>query len=1034
MTRTRDTYEHSGAFVLRTPLLPVGTLDDLAAAPDVATLAERLRAFVADPAVREAIFLASPSLDERLDRWLSGEDTDDAEVVRPLLSYVTRMAGRATPFGLFAGCAVGEIGRETHLAIAPPKEATRHTRLDFGFLAKVVAALGADPAVQPFLTLVPNSSLYRAGARLRMAEARVDERGVRYHRVTFEEDAALTETLDRARGGARLGDLAAALVEGDITREEAEEYVGEMVSAQLLVSELGPVVTGPEPVPGMVATLSRQEETAAYAAALDAADKTLAALDANGVGNPTRAYRDLAESLRSIDPDLRIDRLFQVDLGRPGAGLSLGDDVMDELYRAVDLLHRISPKGTNEELTKFREALTDRYEQREVPLAEALDEEIGVGYGPPPALAAEGAPLLQGVLGVGRAGGGQPFTSYDARLLRILATALADGRHAYELTNDDIEALTNDDPLALPDALSVSAVVARTDDGPRVLIDGVVGPSGARILGRFCHLDPEIEALVRRHVEAEERVRPDLVFAEVVHLPEGRVGNILARPVLREHEIPFLAVSGIGEEGRLPIDDLMVSVVGDRIVLRSKRLDREVVPRITNAHNHHTGALAVYRFLGALQYQGVAGSVGWSWGSLANAPFLPRVTHRRLVLAPAVWNVAYDELGDVRKAKTPEQRYAAVQALRERRGLPRRLVVSVGDNDLPVDLDGAGGCELLAHEARRGGLKLVELFPAPEELPVTSPEGVYAHEVVVPLVRKAPVAPPFQRVRREETGVEAVFPPGSEWLTAKIYTGKATGDAVLREAVTPLVGSVLRDGLADGWFFIRYADPEQHLRLRFHGDARTIAGEVLPRLREAVAPLLDDGRVWRVQLDTYRREVARYGGPQGVLAAERVFRADSEAVLAVLAAAEGDEGLDVRWRMAVCGVDGILADGGLDVAARREAVRRWRDGLVTEHGGTGDNAKQQAGKLFRKERQSLAALLDGQPSDPRTAAGLAALARRSEVARPLLAGIPQDILGSHCHMHVNRLLRAAQRTQELVVYDLLDRLYAARIGRAKASG
>lgn len=998
MTRARDTYTDSGAFVLRTPLLPFSTLDSL----------DDVRALVADPVLREAIFLASPSL---------ADDIDDEGATRALLSYVTRMAGRATPFGLFAGCAVGEVGGETSLTLPPRTEAVRHTRLDFGFLAKVVARLGADPAVRPYLRLVPNTSLYRAGARLRMAEARVDERGVRYHRVTFEEDEALTATLDRARPGASIDELAAALADDDITIEEAREYVGELVDAQLLVSDLGPVVTGDDSVARIVAALSAHDETRPYADRLGAADRALDVLDER-LGNDAAAYRAIAEDLKELDPDLRIDRLFQVDLAKPAPGLRLGDDVVNELYRAIDLLYPLARRGDGDDLTSFKEAFVGRYEQREVPLAEVLDEEVGIGFGPPPSLQAEGAPLLGGVVPAGRPGGGPTWRPADAHVLSMLTKALTNGATTIEVTKADFDALGSGDPPPMADALAVTGTVC--GDG-QIVFHFAGGPSGARLLGRFCHLDPGIEKLVRAHVEAEEAVRPDVVFAEVVHLPEGRVGNILARPVLREHEIPFLAVSGVEGERQIALDDLLVSVVRDRVVLRSRSLGREVIPRITNAHNHHTGALAVYRLLGALQYQGVAANLGWPWGVLSNAPYLPRVTHGRLVLALAQWNVSYDDLKDLRDAKTPEKRDAAIAALRERRRLPRRVVISAGDNDLPVDLDSPAGRTLFAHEGRRGSMKLVELYPGPDDLAVSSPEGTFVHQFVLPLVKRTPAPQPAFYVG-DDSGVEAVFLPGSEWLTAKIYTGKATADAVLREVVAPLVEET-RDA-ADLWFFLRYTDPDHHLRVRFHGD-------VLARLHDRVRPLIDDGRVSRVVLDTYRREVARYGGPEGIVRAEQVFKHDSEAVLAILAAGTGDAGLALRWRAAVLGVDGLLADGGLDVAGRRVAVRAWRDSLVSEQGGTGDNAKRHAGKLFRTEREELERLLAGTAADAAEQHVLAALARRSAAIRPIIGGTPADILGSLCHMHVNRLLRAAQRTQELVVYDLLDRLYAAAIGRAK---
>lgn len=1025
------TLEHQGAYVVRAPLLPFDTVAKAdageaaaaawrsgeglaeAVAADREILARNLHDLLADPVVREAVWLASPALDERLD---AGED-----LVRPLLSYVTRMSMRSTPFGLFAGCAAGPIGGPTEPITVPSRtEAKRHTRLDFGFLAAVIASLRDDPQTRQALTYVPNTGRYRAGGRLRLAEARIsDDRRVRYHRVTFEEDEALAETLRRAEGGATIDELAQALTDDDITIEEAREYVGEMVAAQLLVPRLGPPVTGDKPVPAMVAALRPHDSTASVGDAIAEAQAEIDAMDAAGPGVDRTRYVDLADRLKKVDPELRTDRLFQVDLGLGAAPSPLPDAVMREVRRAVDVLHRMARRPGEDELSRFREAFQTRYEDRVVPLAEVLDEEIGLGFGPGPALSAEGAPLLAGVAGRGGARGGAQWSNTDAYLLKLVKQPSVD------LTDADVKALAAEKPLPLPDAMSASFVLAKHGENDfRVVLTAISGPSGARLLGRFCHVDPGIEALVRDHVEAEQAMRPGAVFAEIVHLPEGRIGNILARPVLRPYEIEFLGTSGA--EHTLPFDDLLVTVQGERIVLWSQRLDREVVPRLTSAHNHVTGALAPYRFLAALQYQGVSGTLRWSWGVLENSsPFLPRVTYGRLVLSRATWQPTFEDLDELKKAKTPVERYTATQRLREKLDLPRHVVLAAGDNELPLDLDKVGSAELLGHYAARG-LRLHELYPGHDELYATSPDGPRAHEVVVPLVRKGEPEP--ERLWAAPPA-EEVFPPGSEWMTAKLYCGPASADTVLKEAVAPFVRAV--GGGVDGWFFIRYGDPDNHLRVRFQAPPERLWGQVLPAFRGVLQPLIDQGVVRRVLIDTYRREVARYGGPDGVRLAERFFRADSELVLNVLAVAGGDEGLDLRWRLAVAGTDRILADAGVPFAERRALVKLQRDGYVREQGDTGESAKRRSGKLFRDERAALAALLDGQAESPALRAGLAALDRRSEVGREVLPQVPPRSLGSHVHMHVNRLLRAAQRTQELVVLDLLDRLYAAKMARGQ---
>ena len=88
---------------------------------------------------------------------------------------------------------------------------------------------------------------------------------------------------------------------------------------------------------------------------------------------------------------------------------------------------------------------------------------------------------------------------------------------------------------------------------------------------------------------------------------------------------------------------------------------------------------------------------------------------------------------------------------------------------------------------------------------------------------------------------ERSFPPGSVWLYAKLYTGRATTDALLREGLGPLVRSLRERGVIEGWFFIRYGDPDWHVRLCFHGTPERLRGEALPAVESAVNPLLRSG-------------------------------------------------------------------------------------------------------------------------------------------------------------------------------------------------
>jgi len=1016
---------HSGFFVLRAPALPFDVLSA------EGSLAARLPALLRDPRVREALYVASPSLEGRLESWIVDRGSESGRKLEPALArYVARMAGRATPFGLFAGCSVGAVGEKTRLRIA--EACRRHTRLDMDYVVLLADALGRDPELRPALRYRPNSSLYRVAGRARYREVRRDGTGWSHHRAALEVPGYLEAVLARAGEGATPGELARALLDHDpeATEVEAADYVRELIDQQVLVSDLAPALTGEEPVHGLIRRLRETKAGAEAAERLAAVRDAIAAIDAHGPGAPPARYRAIASRLAGMAAPLDESRLFQVDLARSGDGVTLGENVVAEILRGAELLRRITPPRTDE-LSAFRRAFTARFGDtpvtREVPLAEALDEETGVGFGEG-VETVETSTLLEGLELSAPTERQILWGARESHLLARASEALSRGETEWRLTDEDVEAMAVPGAPPLPDAFAAlvrleavsGEAVARGDF--RILLAGATGPSGARLLGRFCHGDEALSDGVARHLREEEALRPDAVFAEIVHLPEGRVGNILLRPRAREHEIAYLGRSGAPTDRQIPLDDLFVSVRGDRVVLRSARLGREVLPRLTSAHNYNASA-GVYRFLCAMQGQGVASSLAWDWGPLSASVFLPRVVRGRFVLARAQWRVTPALLADAE----------AVRRWRGERRPPRWVCLVEGDHELPIDLDDDGMLEILRSCLKgREHATLVELFPAPDRLCVEGPGGHYVHELVVPFVRKAPAAVARVPPAPSHPRAGRLFAPGSEWLSLKLYAGSLVADHLVRDVIGPLAMALVAEGRADRWFFVRYADPHGHLRVRFHGESPR--ADVLPALESAVGPYLADGRVWKLQLDTYERETERYGGPFGIGPCEEIFHLDSAAAVELMHVAGEDARGDRRWRLALLAMDRLLDDLGLDLGSRREVARRARDAMRGEPRVSAE-AVARVGAKYRAESKALADLLDGEGF----AGARAALDRRSRGAAHAVEALRRssvevaDLAPSLLHMHCNRLLRTAQTSQEMVLCDFLNRRYEGLLARGAAA-
>src|SRR4051812_38992671 len=126
-------------YLLRTPLLPLDVLKEFDGLSH-AQLPDKLRSIFSDPLLQEAIYIASPELYQETQKWLQGILTDQKEVNKLVLSlfrYLLRMTTRCTPYGLFAGCAVGSFAGASKIVLDDATRYKKHCRLDMNYVAEL---------------------------------------------------------------------------------------------------------------------------------------------------------------------------------------------------------------------------------------------------------------------------------------------------------------------------------------------------------------------------------------------------------------------------------------------------------------------------------------------------------------------------------------------------------------------------------------------------------------------------------------------------------------------------------------------------------------------------------------------------------------------------------------------------------------------------------------------------------------------------------------------------------------------------------
>lgn len=981
-------YEPAGFFLLRSPVLPARTFLDLTADPDRTPRA--LLDLAGRPDVERALLIASEDLVTGLRRLDTLSEKRTRRLHSGLLRYLTRMATRPTPFGAFSGVAMGEFGPGTTARLGRPEDHRVRVRADMGWLLALIEQLEQDAELLRRLPLVLNPLGHPAGDRVVLPQAdkygRHDARTVRI-RATPAVDLVMRTAAAPVPYERLTAELSAAFPEAP--PETVERLVRQMWDLGFLTGDLRPPQTAERPehhvlkkltnVPAAAATADRLREIA------DLADRV----------HDTASLRRLGTAQHELVPG-HTGRTYQADTALDLRAPVLNESVAHAAAEAVDVLMRLSTAhGTRNHLTRYREEFTERYGAgTRVPVLTLLSPDTGLDApptytNPPRAIELPPAPP-------------EDTARLDGTLVEFAQQAWWDRALEVELTDAWLDRLAPPGPV--PDPPPVMEAYLQIHAADRKAVDrgewrAVLRSDsltyGGRTFGRFSDLlgESAVQRL-RDYARREEALFPDVAYAELAFLPPyGRAANVTLRPAIRPYEIPVNTTPSVGPDRVLPLDDILVGVDGDRFHLWSRRLDREVV-----VAQHHmlspTLAPNVARFLIEVSQDGCVQPAGFHWGPAEAAPFLPRVVRGKVVLRPAQWRLtqnAADDLG----------------AWRERWRVPRHVYLVEADQRLLLDLDHpACRAELTAELAKQHTLVLHEMLPSFDGMWLQDTVGEhYAAEVVVPVVARDAVRATRRPVARSprESPVRR-HAPGGEWTFLKIYAAPERQDEIIAGPLRDLVAELDVQGLLDRWFYIRYADPFPHLRLRVRG---TDAARTLTEVTAWGHGLLAQGLARDIELAGYAPEIARYGGPEVFDAAERLFHANSEATALLLA-----RRLDIRPEfLAVAALDTLFTQWGAEpsrrarhAASEDETQVRDSRALFREHRAylcellsPWDRAPHEEGRAHRKLLQEVFA---GQAS---------AVARTAEAVRRAehdgaLVGTQDAILASLAHMQINRLL------------------------------
>ncbi len=1009
-----ELFKDFGKVIVRTPLYSYLSLFDQN--DDTRDLESLVRVKLQDPVFLEALYWSSPQLFNAALKCKEGniKGPKEHKLMQTLKKYLIRASTRCTPYGIYASTGIATHGSHE---LNQKREIERKVRIDMYLLQNIKSQIESDPIIYPHLLYSINNSLYSIPGQYRFTET-IIENGKCQYQLSALQQTILLEQLIKLAGITMVSlDDIYELTEENTSYAEFNAFIKELITSQFLVSELQIGLTTGDELQRFADVMNRLKEKGICAAEkyLDlflSLENILFQFKKLPIGVlPLEEIKDLKLLLAECGIGDLQDHIFQADLKESiKEDFVLPAEKIKELKWGILILGKLTGKNspTQQLKDRFIKLFREKYETQEISLSEALDPEFGIGFPPQEKI---GDRVFNSLIEKVDLASGNNMDNgtgnYQVELqdrTDALNGQILNGN--LQLADEELKDL-DDKSSTLPNTFSV---MGRLLPSGKILLENVGGSHSNSLLGRFAYLDENIERLCKELVNADQQRNQDVIFAEIVFTPEGRVGNIARRLIFTEYEIPVLACSGVKGENQIPINDLFVSVQDNEIILRSKKLNKRIIPRLSNAHNYNSSTVPVYKFLASIQCQGTLG-LEITWGDFASKKrFLPRITYKNIILHRACWFLYESDIKTIIKSSdSPDQ----IRLYIKRWNVPKFVCLAEGDNELFIDTSNNSYLELLIEEIKsRNSVKLIEwLYEKPSGNLASAKSSI--QQFILPIAKKDIV--PCRPVRKlaPVNEIPRTFEPGSEWIYFKIYCGSTFSDDILLNVVKPAIHSLLKHKVIRKAFFIRYTDPHYHIRFRMqlvNNINKEYFATAIKCLYDLLHPFSLNHTVWNVQLDTYQREIERYG-ERGILVSEVIFFHDSLLYLNCLQHEDFAEDGMTRFLVAIKNINKWLTLFKLSLQEKADYCLQNCQRFSTEFDS---GVKFQLDLKYRELKNLLPSFLLSDKYEEE-------FNQRDKNLSKIL--MPKENITSYIHMSMNRWFLTEQRLMEYMCYLFCNKHY-----------
>ncbi|MGG0666091.1 lantibiotic dehydratase [Viridibacillus arvi] len=1003
--------------VLRSPLLPLSFfLENLLEE----TNPEEIISFVlGNSAIKEAIYFANPQFIIELEQYSNKNNKKKNNIIATLYKYLSRISTRATPFGLFSGIQEVYFATDSkEIDKQYKKEFEKRIRVDSMWLLGVIKKIEQQEELWAYITVKFSKLVLEEGNRIVFPYRAMYGQFNTYkeQKGAFEFSVKNTTVLQEIREFTTehisITKLVSKLEElyPDIQREEFSSYIKEIISLEILQSNLRPQLTSINHLDDLLVLFQNMDliDHPFYIKLFDIKEliKSYSEVQLGediGILLLDKIKRSMNEIYESND-------FLHIDL-KSSEEAYLPKEIKASIYKSIEILSLFLVNffgSTN--LKSYRKEFIEKYGYNsEVNVIELL---YSLEFGSP-----KNYEFPQGR--VGEIHNNEQIHNEALKYIEaLISEALFNGSEEIVITDEQLNKYKKNHTIKdenLNESFDMLFTIVQNETGFYLNVNNdIMTDSAGQLIGRFAYTlnDRYQDGYKEIGIFEKELYGPDYSIAELsCQSVYGRASNISTTINIRDYEIPIMSSSSNCKE-QIDINAILCGVNNNgHFYLKNKNTGKLIIPKTTDMLHGNNYFPNIYRFLLDVEKEGKFPFQTFFYFFYNKNPYTPRIRYKDIILSKRHWNIDKFIL-NLEDTFTLKEWILSIKTWRNTYNVPNIIEMKQLDSTITFNLNNDLHLEILKKEfLKNRKLQFIELdYGINQEI---MSKGIYKEEVTVTILNNSSIKKEYMVPKNNEIAKRKIV-PGDGWIYYKLYIKSNNQDNFLTDIIGTSMSDLLKEKKINSFFYVRYEDVYPHIRLRIKTDQSQLAF-VFDYMINLTKKLTDSNVLSDITIDTYYPEYSRYGGPELGEIIHSYFFLDSQVSIDLLNYKEKTK--ESIEKIISHSIYRLLRDMGIDKSEQINLINKY----IKNHGLSKKILKRLTHDMDKNLMNECEGELKG------------ILDVRATILRELYTEIEtktnkdryeymDDIVLSLVHMNVNRLMVIDREKEHKLMYCLLQAL------------